>query len=118
MFINCLLWIYLYQCHSGRTTEEYKVLNSHFADICNAIQSPTHLSQELFQAKLIGPDVHKDMCSPGLEHSYQVNKLLQCVQSQIEMSADNLYLFIEVLEKYPTLSELCSQLKLKCSKGI
>ena len=110
--------MYFYQCHSGRTTEEYEVLNSHIADISNAIQNPTHLAQELLQAKLIGPDVHKDVCSPGLEHSYQVSKLLQCVQSQIEISADNLYLFIEVLEKDPTLSELCSKLKLKCSKGI
>ena len=110
--------MYSHRCYSGCTTEEYKVLNSHIADISNAIQNPTDLSKELLQAELIGFSVHKDVCSPGLEHSYQVNKLLQCVQSQIEISTDNFYLFIEVLEKDPTLSGLCKQLKLKCSKGM
>ena len=58
------------------------------------------------------------MSTPGLQHTYRVSQLLLCVQSQIEWSADNLYAFIDVLEKDPTLSGICGQLKRKCSKGM
>ena len=79
--------------------------------------NPISFAGQLHQVKLISPEVLRNISSPGIEHSYQVNKLLCCVQSQIELSADNLYVFIEVLEKNQALSRLSSQLVVKCSKG-
>ena len=35
----------------------------------------------------------------------------------IQQSADNLYVFIGIIEKDITLTALCHQLKAKCSKG-
>ena len=79
--------------------------------------NPISFAEQLYQVNLINFQVLRDISSPGIEHSYQVSKLLCCVQSQIEWSADNLYAFIEVLEKDQTLSILTSQLVMKCSKG-
>lgn len=71
---------------------------------------------QLLQAELIGIDVYRDVCSLGLERSYQVSKLMQCVESMIEWSVDNLYVFIKVLEKDPTKVGLAKKLKEKCLK--
>lgn len=89
------------------------MFKSHFAVINSAIQNPISLAGQLFQAQLIGRQLLADVTTPGLQHNYQVNKLMQCVLSQIELSADNLYIFIKVLEKDSSLSELEKQLKMK-----
>lgn len=71
---------------------------------------------QLLQAELIGFDVYRDVCSLGLEHSYRVSKLMQCVESKVEWSVDNLYVFMKVLEKDPTKVGLANKLKEKCLK--
>lgn len=71
---------------------------------------------QLLQAELIGSDVYRDVCSLGLERSYQVSKLMQCVESKVEWSVDNLYVFIEILEKDPTKVGLANKIKEKCQK--
>ena len=43
---------------------------------------------------------------------------MRTVQSRIVLCADNLYVFIEVLDKDPTMSELSNQLKEEWLKGI
>ena len=91
---------------------------SRYADICSAIQNPVTLAGQLLQAQLISNDIYKNVCSPGLRCSDQVSTLMRTVQSRINLCADNLYVFIEVLDKDPTMSELSNQLKEEWLKGI
>ena len=89
----------------------YKVFRKHSADLLTIIQDPENLAWELYAENIIPPAVRDTVTYPMHEKSARTMKLLIAVESKIKVDAGVFNMFLSVLAKQPSMSDLCGRMK-------
>ena len=89
----------------------YKVFRKHSADLLTVIQDPENLAWELYAENIIPPAVRDAVTYPMHEKSARTMKLLIAVESKIKVDPGVFNMFLSVLAKQPSMSDLCRRMK-------
>ena len=100
---------------TGRNSKEYEVLLKAYADISKAIQSPLTLSGELLAAGLMAPPLHDNMSD--YKNDERKHYIMKIVLQKVEEKCEKFYLFVEILEKDPSMINITQRLRSECGIG-
>ena len=89
----------------------YEAFRKHSADLLTAIQDPEVLAWELFAEHIIPSAVRDAAVYTVHEKSVRTSKLLMAVESQIAVNPGAFNVFLAVLAKRPSMSDLCTRMK-------
>ena len=91
---------------------EHRSFRNHYADLLETIKNPTPLSKRLYSAGLLSFETRKNIFDLILRRQ-KVTELLREIETRILLDSQNLYKFVEELEKdsSTSLKELCDKLK-------
>ena len=99
---------------SGRKTSRYfacEAFRRHSANLLTAIQDPEVLAWELYAENIISPTVRDAAMFMMHERGARTSNLLAAVESQIAVNPKAFDVFLAVLAKRPSLSDLCGRIK-------
>ena len=94
----------------------YEAFRKHFADLQTVIRDPGVLAGELYSKDIITEDEHEAACYQFHDRSTRTSKLLLAVGSQIVVNPRAFDVFLSVLAKRPSMSDLCRRMKDAYSK--
>ena len=89
----------------------YETFRKHSADLLTVIQDPEVLAWELFCESVISFTVVEFANNMVHERGVRVSNLLMAVGSQIAVDSGALDVFLSVLAKRPSMSDLCRKMK-------
>ena len=89
----------------------YETFSKHSADLLTAIQDPEILAWELHSKSVISSAVVEFTNNMMHEKSARTSKLLMAVESKIKVDLGVFNVFLSVLDKQPSMSNLCRQMK-------
>ena len=95
----------------------YETFRKHSADLLTVIQDPEVLAWELYAEKVISPAVRDAANSTIHERSERTSKLLAAVDSRIAVDPEVFDIFLFILAKRPSMSNLCRRMKDSYSKS-
>ena len=96
----------------------YTTFRKHSADLLTVIQDPEVLAWELFSESVISSTVVVFANNMTHERGARTSKLLMAVGSQIEVDPDAFNVFLSVLAKRPSMSDLYRRMKDAYSKSV
>ena len=89
----------------------YRSFRKHSADLLTAIQDPEVLAWELYAESII-PSAVRDAANNTMhERGKRTSDLLAAVDSQIAVDPGALNVFLHVLTKRPSMSDICERVK-------
>ena len=89
----------------------YEVFRKHSADLLTVIQDPEVLAWELYAESVVSLTVVEFTNNMVHERGARVSKLLMAVGSQIAVDSGAFDVFLSVLAKRPSMSDLCGRMK-------
>jgi len=89
----------------------YEAFRKHSADLLMVIQDPEVLAWELFSKKVVTSAVVEFANNKMHERDERTSKLLMAVGSQIAVDPGVFDVFLSVLAKRPSMSDLCGRMK-------
>ena len=89
----------------------YETFRKHSADLLTAIQDPEVLAWELFSESVISFTAVEFTNNMVHERGVRVSNLLMAVGSQIAVDSGALDVFLSVLAKRSSMSDLCGRMK-------
>ena len=89
----------------------YKAFRKYSADLLTAIQDPEVLAWELFSESVVSFTIVEFANNIVHERGARVSNLLMAVGSQIAVDSGALDVFLSVLAKRPSMSDLCRKMK-------
>ena len=89
----------------------YEAFCKHSADLLTVIQDPEVLAWELYAENIIPPAVRDTVTYVMHEESARTMKLLIAVESKIRVNPGAFNVFLSVLAKRPSMSDLCGRMK-------
>ena len=89
----------------------YETFRKHSADLLTVIQDPEVLSWELFSENVVTSTVVEFANNMKHERGERTSKLLMAVGSKIEVEPGTFDVFLSVLAKRPSMSDLCRRMK-------
>ena len=96
----------------------YKAFRKHSADLLMAIQDPKVLAWELYAEDIISIAVRNAANSMIEERDKRSSDLLAAVESRIVVDAGAFDVFLSVLAKRPSMSDLCRRMMETYSKSV
>ena len=88
-----------------------EAFRKHFADLRIVIQDPGVLAGELYSEDIITADERKAACYQYHDGSMRTSNLLSAVESKIEVDPGKFDVFLSVLAKQPSMSDLCKRMR-------
>ena len=96
----------------------YEAFRKHSADLLTAIQDPEVLAWELYAENII-PSAVRDAANNTMhERGKRTSDLLAAVDSRIAVDPGMFNVFLYVLAKRPTMSDLCERVKETYRKSV
>ena len=89
----------------------HETFRKHSADLLTVIQDPEVLAWELYSESVVSSAVVEFTNNMTHERGTRTSKLLMAVGSQIEVDQKAFNLFLSVLAKRPSLSDVCGRMK-------
>ena len=89
----------------------YETFRKHSADLLTVIQNPEVLAWELYSKGVVSSTVVEFTNNMMHGRSTRTSNLLVAVDSQIEVDPGVFDVFLSVLDKRPTMSDLCGRMK-------
>ena len=89
----------------------YEAFRKHSADLLTAIRDPEVLAWELFSKSVITWTVVEFANNMSHERGTRTSNLLMAVGSQIAVNPGVFNVFLSVLAKQPSMSDLCGRMK-------
>ena len=89
----------------------YGAFRKHSADLLTVIQDPEVLAWELYAKNIISPAVRDAAVFVMHEKGARTSNLLIAVESQIKVDPGTFDVFLSVLAKRPSMSDLCGKMK-------
>ena len=104
---------------SGRETRysACEVFRKHSANLLLAIQDPEVLAWELYAENIISPTARDAANNTMHERGARTSHLLAAVELQIAVNPRAFDVFLSVLAKQPSMSDLCGRIKDACGKS-
>ena len=96
----------------------YEAFRKHSADLLTAIQDPEVLASELYAENIIPAAVRDAATYMMHERDVRTSNLLMAVKSQIKVDPEAFDVFLSVLAKQPSMSDLCKRIKETYSKSV
>ena len=96
----------------------YETFRKHSADLLMVIQDPEVLAWELYAQNVISPSVRDAVNNVMHERGKRTSDLLTAVDSRIVVDAEAFDVFLSVLTKRPSMSDLCERMKNVYSKSV
>ena len=96
----------------------YEIFRKHSADLLTVIQDPEVLAWELFAESVISSVVVEFTNNMIHERGMRTSKLLMAVGSGIKVDPTAFAVFLSVLTKRPSMSDLCRRMKDAYSKSV
>ena len=95
----------------------YEVFRKHSANLLTAIQDPEVLAWELYAEHIISQTARDAASFMMHGRGARTSNLLMAVESQIEVNPKAFDVFLSVLAKQPSMSDLCERIKDACGKS-
>ena len=89
----------------------YEAFRTHSADLRTVIQDPKDLAWELYSKDIITADERKAACYHMHDESTRTSSMLSAVESKIEVDPGKFDVFLSVLAKQPSMSDLCKRMR-------
>ena len=89
----------------------YKAFRKHSADLLTAIQDPEVLAWELYAENIISAAVRDAAAYVMHEKGVRTSNLLAAVESQIKVDPGVFDVFLSILAKRHSMSDLCRRMK-------
>ena len=89
----------------------YETFRKHSADLLTAIQDPEILAWELYAESVVSFTVVEFTNNMVHERGVRVSNLLMAVGPQIAVDSGALDVFLSVLAKRPSMSDLCRKME-------
>ena len=89
----------------------YEAFHKHFADLQTVIRNPEVLAGELYSEDIITADEHEAACYHMHGRSMRTSSMLSAVESKIEVDPGKFDVFLSVLAKQPSMSDLCKRMR-------
>ena len=89
----------------------YEIFRKQSADLLIVIQDPEVLAWELYAENIIPAAVRDAVTNMTHERGMRTSKLLAAVESQIAVDPKKFNVFLSVLAKEPSMSDLCKRIK-------
>ena len=102
----------------GNFNPAYKAFRKHSADLLMVIQDPEVLAWELYAESVITPAVRDAATNTMHERGKRTSDLLAAVDSRIVVDPGAFDMFLYVLAKRPSMSNLCGRMKDTYSKSV
>ena len=102
----------------GNFNPAYETFRKHCADLLTAIQDPEVLAWELYAESVITPAVRDATNNMMHERGKRTSDLLAAVDSRIVVDPGAFDVFLSVLDKRPSMSDLCGRMKDTYSKSV
>ena len=96
----------------------YEAFRKHSADLLTVIQDPEVLAWELYAENIIPPAVRDAATNMTHERGMRTSKLLAAVESQIAVDQGAFDVFLSMLAKRPSMSDLCRRMKDAYGKSV
>ena len=96
----------------------YESFRKHSADLLTAIQDPEVLAWELYSESVVSSAVVEFASNLMHERGARTSKLLMAVGSRIEVNPRTFDVFLSVLTKRPSMSDLCRRMKDMYGKSV
>ena len=96
----------------------YEAFRKHSADLLTVIQDSKVLAWELYSKGVVSSTVVEFANNMTHERGERTSKLLMAVGSQIKVDPGAFDVFLSVLAKRPSTSDLCRSMKDACSKSV
>ena len=87
-----------------------KAFRKHSADLLTVIQDPEILAWELYSKDIITVDERDDACYHLHGRNMRTSNLLSAVESKIKVNPGAFEVFLAVLAKQPSMSDLCRRM--------
>ena len=102
---------------SGGKNPAYETFRKHSADLLMVIQDPEVLAWELYSKDIITVDEREAACYHMHSRGMRTSSLLSAVESKIKVNPGTFDVFLSVLAKQPSMSDLCERMKDAYSKS-
>ena len=102
----------------GKFNPAYETFRKHSADLFTVIQDPEVLAWELYAESVITPAVRDAATNTMHERGKRTSDLLAAVDSRIVVDPGAFDVFLSVLNKRPSMSDLCRRMKDTYSKSV
>ena len=89
----------------------YETFRKHSADLLTVIQDPEVLAWELYSKDVITVDEREAACYHMHSRGMRTSSLLSAVESKIVVNPGAFEVFLSVLAKRPSVSDLCARMK-------
>ena len=89
----------------------YETFRKHSADLLTVIQDPGVLAWELYSKDIITVDERDAACYHLHGRSMRTLNLLSAVESRIKVDPGTFDVFLSVLAKQPSMSDLCRRMR-------
>ena len=89
----------------------YETFRKHSADLLMVIQDPEVLAWELYAQNIIPAAVRDAAAYVMHEKGVRTSNLLAAVESKIKVDPGAFNMFLSVLAKKPSMSDLCEKMK-------
>ncbi len=86
-----------------------------YANISAAIQSPLTIAGELLAAGLMAQALHDNM--GDYKNDERKHFIMKTILQQVKDKCENFYLFVEILDKDPSMISITQQLRSECGIG-
>ena len=96
----------------------YETFRTHSADLLTVIQDPEVLAWDLYAESIISFTVVEFTNNMMHERGERTSKLLMTVGSQIAVDPVTFDVFLSVLDKRPSMSDICMRMKDMYSKSV
>ena len=96
----------------------YEAFRKHSADLLTVMQDPEVLAWELYSKGVVSSAVVEFANNMTHERGERTSKMLMAVGSQIKVDPGAFDVFLSVLAKRPSTSDLCRSMKDACSKSV
>lgn len=97
-------------------TPACEAFRKHSADLLTAIQNPESLAWELYAKNIISREARDAAAYTMHGRGVKTSNLLAAVDSRIAVDPGIFDVFLSVLSKQPSLSDLCGRMKAACGK--
>ena len=89
----------------------YEAFRKHSADLRTVIQDPDDLAWDLYSEDIITADEREAACYHMHDGSMRTSSMLSAVESKIEVDPGKFDVFLSVLAKQPSMSDLCKRMR-------
>ena len=89
----------------------YKAFREHSDDLHTVIQDPEDLAWKLYSKDIITADEREAACYRMHGRSMRTSSMLSAVESKIEVDPGKFDVFLSVLAKQPSMSDLCKRMR-------